>query len=110
MPKIPGPLSDAAFEVIAQRFRVLGDPLRLRILYHIGDGERTVGDLVERAGGTQSNISRHLSTLLLHGLVRRRREGTSVYYSIAELSIFDLCSQVCGGIERTLDDRRRALQ
>jgi len=103
-------LSPEAFEVIAQRFRLLSDPMRLRVLYHIGDGERTVSELVELTGGTQSNISKHLSTLLAHNLVRRRREGTSAFYSVTEMSVFDLCDQVCGGIERTLDDRRRAFE
>lgn len=102
-------MSPEAFEAIAQRFRVLGDPLRLRILHNLRDTELTVSELVDLAGGTQSNISRHLSTLLLHGLVRRRREGTSAYYAIAEPSIFDLCDQVCGGIERSLADRQKAL-
>ena len=103
-------MSREAFEAIAQRFRVLSDPMRLEILHLISDGELTVSELVERTGGTQSNISRHLSTLLLHGIVRRRREGTSAYYSITEMSIFELCDQVCGGIERSLAGRRRALQ
>jgi len=98
------------FDAIAQRFRVLSDPMRLQIMYRIGDGEKTVSELVEITGGSQSNVSKHLSTLLAHGLVRRRREGTSAYYSITELSVFELCDQVCGGIERTLDGQRDALR
>lgn len=97
------------FDAIAQRFRVLSDPMRLQIMYRIGEGEKTVSELVELTGGSQSNISKHLSTLLAHGLVRRRREGTSAFYSITEPSVFELCDQVCGGIERTLEDRRRRL-
>ena len=98
------------FEAIAQRFRVLSDPMRLQILYRIGEGEKTVTELVEHTGGSQSNISKHLSTLLAHGLVRRRREGTSAFYSITELSVFELCDQVCGGIERTLEGKRQELR
>ncbi|MDH3216192.1 MAG: metalloregulator ArsR/SmtB family transcription factor [Candidatus Krumholzibacteria bacterium] len=101
-------MSDGAFEAIAQRFRALSDPVRLKILYHLGTEELTVNELVERAGSSQSNISKHLSILYSHGLVRRRRAGTSVYYSIADLSIFDLCEQVCGGIDRDLETRRKA--
>ena len=103
-------MSREAFEAIAQRFRVLSDPMRLEILHQIGEGEATVTELVERTGGSQSNVSKHLATLLAHGLVRRRRQGTSAYYSITELSIFELCDQVCGGIERSLAGRQRALQ
>jgi len=97
------------FGAIAQRFRVLSDPMRLQIMYRIGDAEKTVSELVELTGGSQSNISKHLSTLLAHGLVRRRREGTSAFYSITELSVFELCDQVCGGIERTLEGKRQEL-
>ncbi|MDH3196790.1 MAG: metalloregulator ArsR/SmtB family transcription factor [Candidatus Krumholzibacteria bacterium] len=103
-------MTDEAFEAVAQRFRVLSDPLRLKILYHIGQDERTVNELVELTGGTQSNVSKHLSVLLTHGLVRRRRQGTSAYYAITDHSIFDLCDQVCGGIDRTLENRRKAFQ
>lgn len=103
-------MTDEAFDEIAQRFRVLSDPMRLRILYHLGREELSVSDIVERTGGSQSNTSKHLGTLLTHGLVQRRREGTSAYYSVTDLSIFDLCDQVCGGIERDLANRRKAFE
>ena len=102
-------MTDAMFDQVAQRFRVLSDPTRLRILFHISAGELTVSDIIERTGGSQSNISKHLSTLASQGLVNRRRQGTSVFYSVADPSIFELCDQVCGGIERDLAARRSAL-
>jgi ArsR family transcriptional regulator len=101
-------LSPEAFEAISQRFRVLGDPLRLKILYNLKAGEMSVTDIVEATGGSQSNVSKHLSLLLSQGLVGRRREGTSAYYSIIDNSVFDLCEQVCGGIESNLEARRKA--
>ena len=73
----PKKMTDATFDQIARRFRVLSDPTRLRILFHIGTDELTVSDIVERTGGSQSNISKHLSTLASQGLVNRRRQGTS---------------------------------
>ena len=103
-------MSREAFDAIATRFRVLSDPMRLEILHQIGADEVTVSELVVRTGGSQSNVSKHLATLLTHGLVRRRREGTSAFYSITEMSIFELCDQVCGGIEQSLASQRRALQ
>jgi DNA-binding transcriptional ArsR family regulator len=103
-------MTEATFEEIAQRFRALSDPMRLKILYNLGTEELTVTDIVERTGGSQSNISKHLSTLLSHGLVHRRREGTSAFYSVTDLSIFALCDQVCGGIDRELAARRRAFE
>jgi len=103
-------MSDQGFEAVAQRFRVLSEPMRLKILYHLGEEELTVSDLVERTGASQSNVSKHLGTLLAHGLVKRRREGTLAYYSVTDPSVFDLCNQVCVGIERDLENRRRALK
>lgn len=103
-------MTDATFDEIAQRFRVLSDPMRLKILHELATDELTVTDIVERTGGSQSNISKHLSTLLSHGLVSRRRQGTSAFYSVADPSIFQLCDQVCGGIERDLASRRKAFR
>lgn len=103
-------LSNEAFEAISQRFRVLSDPLRLKILYHLKGGEMSVTDIVEATGGSQSNVSKHLSMLLSHGLVGRRRQGTSAYYSIIDDSVFELCDNVCGGIEHNLETRWRAFQ
>ena len=103
-------MTEDAFAAIAQRFRVLSDPVRLKILYHLGAEELSVTELVKRTAGTQSNISKHLSVLLTHGLVHRRREGTSAFYSISDMSIFDLCDQVCGGIDRDLANRRKAFR
>jgi len=103
-------MTEATFDQIAQRFRALSDPMRLRILFYIGGEELTVSDLVERTGSSQSNISKHLSSLLAQGLVNRRRQGTSAFYSVADPSIFELCDQVCGGIDRDLAARRKAFQ
>jgi DNA-binding transcriptional ArsR family regulator len=104
------PMTDEGFEAVAQRFRVLSDPMRLKILCSLVTEELTVSRIVERTGGSQSNVSKHLATLLTHGLVKRRREGTSVYYSITDPAIFDLCNQVCDRIDRDLEKRRRALK
>jgi DNA-binding transcriptional ArsR family regulator len=103
-------LSQEAFEAISQRFRVLSDPMRLKILFNLRSGELSVTDIVERTGGSQSNVSKHLSLMLANGIVHRRREGTSAYYSITDESLFELCDKVCGGIESDLENRRRAFQ
>jgi ArsR family transcriptional regulator len=99
-------MTEEAFDAVAQRFRVLSDPMRLKLLYIMGSDEMSVNQLVEKAGGTQSNVSKHLSTLLTHGLVQRRRQGTSAFYSITDAGIFNLCDMVCGGIDRHLQSRR----
>jgi DNA-binding transcriptional ArsR family regulator len=103
-------LSHEAFEAISQRFRVLSDPMRLKILYNLKSGEMSVTQIVETTGGSQSNVSKHLSMMLTHGIVHRRRDGTSAFYAIADPSVFELCDNVCGGIESNLETRRKAFQ
>ena len=102
-------MTEEAYGAVAERFRVLGEPLRLKLLDRLRTGECTVGELAEATGTSQPNASRHLSTLARAGMVVRRRAGTTVYYAIADPSVFDLCEIVCGGIERHLERRSRAL-
>lgn len=92
--------------MIAARFRVLSEPMRLRILHALGDGEMTVGELVEAVEAGQANTSKHLGILHESGLVARRKEGLNVYYRVADESIFKLCDLVCS----SLSERLAALQ
>lgn len=92
-------MSDEMLELIAQRFRLLSDPMRLRILHQLQHGEKSVTELVEATGASQPNVSKHLSTLRTHGLVRRRQEGNMAYFSIGAPFIFDVCSSVCDGMK-----------
>lgn len=101
-------LTPRNLDAVATRFRILGVPLRLQILNELAEGERTVTDLVEATGSTQPNVSKHLTTLLAHRLVKREQRGNSAFYSVADPAVFDLCEIVCGNIERALDEERRA--
>ena len=91
-------LSDKTLELVAERFRVLGDPVRLRLLQTLEDGEKSVAELVEATGAGQANVSKHLQLLLKAGVVQRRREGLFVYYSIRDVRVFQLCDVVCGSL------------
>jgi DNA-binding transcriptional ArsR family regulator len=97
---IPRPLPDPLVELIARRFRVVGEPMRIRLLDSLRDGEATVHDLGEALGASQQNVSKHLQVLLEAGIVGRRKEGNRAYYSIADDTVFELCEQVCGSVER----------
>ena len=90
-------LSPHQLEEIADRFRILGEVMRLKLLAAMSDGEKTVSELVELTGGNQANISRHLSALHRGKIVDRRKNGTWVYYSIADPTVFDVCKVVCKG-------------
>lgn len=92
-------LSDDILELISQRFRLLADPMRLKILHHLQSGEKSVTELVAVTGASQPNISKHLSTLRIHGLVRRRQEGNMAFFSIGAPFIFDLCNTVCDSMK-----------
>ncbi len=92
------PLPDPLVELIAQRFRVLAEPMRIKLLDRLRDGEATVGDLVEATTSSQQNVSKHLRVLLGAGLVARRQDGNFARYSIADETVFAICEQVCGGL------------
>lgn len=103
-PTVPHPLPDALVELIAQRFRVLGEPMRIRLLDRLRDGEATVAELQEALGATQQNLSKHLGVLLQAGMVSRTKAGTSARFAILDEGVFELCEQVCGGLRRQLSE------
>jgi ArsR family transcriptional regulator len=101
------PLPLGALDLVAARFRMLAEPMRLRLLNELRDGEKTVTTLVEAIGAGQANVSKHLSLLADAGMVGRRKEGLNVYYFIADESLFDLCDLVCGRLQKELADKAR---
>lgn len=101
-------LSFEALELIAARFKVLSEPNRLKLLIALQDGAKSVGELIETTGLRQANVSRHLAALTEAGLTARQRQGSTVIYSIADPGIFELCHQVCGGIQQRLEQQVKA--
>jgi DNA-binding transcriptional ArsR family regulator len=97
---LPDPLVDA----IAQRFRVLGEPMRIKLLDRLRDGAATVQELQDATGASQQNVSKHLGVLLQANLVSRTREGSFARYAMTDDSVFELCETVCGGLRRQLDE------
>ena len=95
---------------VAAYFQALSEPTRLRILSLLREGERNVGELAQLCDYTSANISRHLAVLSKHGLVARENRGTSVYYRIADDSVYQLCDLVCGSIARQFEQSERERQ
>ena len=89
-------------ESVARRFRLLGEPARLRLLQLLETAEHSVNELAEKLHGNQANVSRHLTALYEGGLLKRRPEGTSVYYSIADPLVGQLCELVCKSTEEKM--------
>ena len=96
------PLNVSALELVARRFAVLAEPMRLRLIQALFDGEKNVTELVLATGGTQANVSRHLQTLVGAHILGRRKEGLQVFYKITDPTIPKLCELVCGSLEKSL--------
>ena len=92
-------MSAEALQLVAARFKVLSEPMRLRILQLLEDGETSVSALAESAESTQPNVSKHLKTLQDAGLLSRRQDGNTVYYSISDPTVFRICDVVCSSLQ-----------
>lgn len=99
---LPSPIPDELAELIAERFRLLAEPTRIRMLDRLRGGPASVGQLTEALGTSQQNVSKHLGLLHRAGIVAREKEGTSTIYRIADESVFDLCEHVCGRLQERL--------
>jgi DNA-binding transcriptional ArsR family regulator len=96
-------LSEPLIELVAERFRVLGEPMRIRLLSELRERDASVGELREATGASQQNVSKHLAILHQAGMVERRKQGNQTLYRISDPSVFDLCDTVCGGVQRRVD-------
>jgi len=103
-------MSWEALQLVAMRFRALGEPIRLRILQNLEHGETSVTALAAQIGSTQPNISKHLKVLQDAGLIKRRPVGTSARYSIADDMVFELCEMVCSRLRNRLEAQTSALR
>ncbi len=96
-------VTDDLLTKIADVLKAMADPTRLKILHSLHGGERCVSDILAAVGGSQANISKHLSVLKRAGLVDCRRDGLNVYYRIIDEGVFTICSNVCDSLEIRLD-------
>lgn len=101
------PLPDDLVGLIAERFRALSEPTRIKLLDRLREGEATVLDLTEAIGTTQQNVSKHLGVLHRAGIVLRRKRGNFVYYSIVDAGVFELCDTVCGSLRQQVESLRQ---
>ena len=92
--KINHLLSENQLEQVALRFRLLGEPMRLRILQAVCRQPHTVNEIVTAVGATQANVSKHLALLAGAGILARRKEGQSVYYGMKDQLAMKLCALV----------------
>jgi DNA-binding transcriptional ArsR family regulator len=102
-------LDDRALGHVAEYFRALSEPLRLKILNALRERPRNVGELTGLLDCSQANVSKHLATLMRHGLVERSAQGTSAYYRIADPRVYQLCDLVCGQMAQRFATQARML-
>ena len=107
---LPSPLPDQLVELIAQRFRLLGEPTRIKLLDALRAGPATATELQAATGLSQQNASKHLGMLVDSGMVSRVKDGNRAYFSIADESLFELCEQVCGSLRRQIAQLDALLQ
>ncbi len=91
-------MTPKSIDLVAERFRALGEPARLGILQALRHGEQCVSQLEADTGLNQANLSRHLQVLSVTGMVRRRKKGLFVYYALADANVLRLCELMCGRV------------
>lgn len=87
-------LDDQELAEVARHFKLLGEPMRLKILQSVCRKPRTVGDIVSATGATQANVSKHLALLAAAGMVTREKDGQNVYYGLKDQLTVKLCELV----------------
>ena len=97
-------------ERISDRLKAMADPMRLRILHVLQGGERCVNDILAQVGGSQANVSKHLSVLRRAGLVACHRDGVNVYYRIEDPAVFAICRTVCDSLERQVNLEKEEIE
>ncbi|MDQ3987743.1 MAG: metalloregulator ArsR/SmtB family transcription factor [Actinomycetota bacterium] len=103
------PLPEPLLELVAHRFRVIGEPMRIRLLEQLRHGPATVGQLTATLGASQQNVSKHLGVLHQAGILGREKHGTSVRYTIVDPTVFELCELVCGRLQQQLADLSKSI-
>ena len=103
-PPIEHPLPEPVIELVAERFRVLGEPMRIKVLEQLSLGEASVSELQDALGASQQNISKHLGILHAAGMVSRTKQGNRAIYAISDPTVFELCDHVCGTLRRRFEE------
>jgi DNA-binding transcriptional ArsR family regulator len=101
------PVPEEVVQQVAEYFSILSEPMRLKILNLLRDGEKCVQELVEATETSQANVSKHLKVMLQAGILSRRTEGTSAYYRVEDPLIFDLCNLVCDRLATRIEQQAR---
>ena len=97
---------DDVFKAVATYFSVMSEPMRLKIIHAICQKEKSVNQIVEELGATQTNVSRHLGLMYRSGVISRRKEGNQVFYGVSDPTMVEICRTVCIQIAGQIDDQQ----
>lgn len=97
------------YEVKAEFFKTLGNPARVRILEVLRGGERAVSELIPEVGIEASHLSQQLGVMRRAGLIRSRKAGSSVFYSVVDPTLFELMDVAKRIITSTLAESQELL-
>jgi DNA-binding transcriptional ArsR family regulator len=101
------PVPQEVVQQVAEYFSILSEPMRLRNMNMLREGEKCVQELVEATATSQANVSKHLKVMLQAGILSRRSEGTSAYYKVEDELIFELCNLVCDRLATRIEQQAR---
>lgn len=102
-------INDHTLQQISTMLKALAEPTRLKMMQQLHQGECSVGDLVSKLDCTQANVSRHLKNLSSVNLVKSRKDGTTVFYSISDPCVDKMCESICGGFMELYQKREQLM-
>jgi len=102
-------LSTRRYELQAELISAVAHPIRVAVVDLLKDGEVCVCEIAERIGAERSNTSRHLAVMLRAGVVKTRKEGLQVFYSLRTPCVVNFLNCACQAIEENLREQSQAL-
>jgi DNA-binding transcriptional ArsR family regulator len=106
-------IDDKLAEVIAERLRVVGQPMRVRLIMCLRSGQASVQELTELLGAVQQNVSQHLAILHKAGVLNRHKVGTRVFYELSDTTAVAMLDAARAGLaqrSRELTDLTAGLE
>ncbi|MEM9769859.1 MAG: metalloregulator ArsR/SmtB family transcription factor [Cyanobacteria bacterium P01_D01_bin.71] len=104
------PASTDVVQQVAAYFSILGEPMRLKILSLLRDGEKCVQELVQATATSQANVSKHLKVMMQAGMLSRRTEGTAAYYRVTDDLTYELCLLVCDRLASRIEQQAQSIR
>ncbi|HRH42896.1 MAG TPA: metalloregulator ArsR/SmtB family transcription factor [Pyrinomonadaceae bacterium] len=103
-------LSKELLSLVSDYFKILAEPVRLQILWKIGNCEMCVGEIVDGIDTKQPNVSKHLKVMQEAGILNKRQLKNLALYTVSDPNIFLLCDIVCGALNEQTKNRTKIMK